>query len=441
MTESNMLGHEIINLFQDDNGHHYIYVVPWGLVGRDHTDKVGTIILARHIGNSQVEIIAKAKVKGEAFPGVNQSRLGLKNKTNQQDENKFKELKKRKQVHGKFCNGISYGGIPITDIYHYFDENDIQQILVSYEVEDFRFSKPDEKTNQLLRLSYKTNNIIENNLIPMKSNMAKTSLREFFANNVIIEKEMDEDKRIEKENKSDDYKTLKELVNDSRYWEAEDNSKKINGSEYVRIEQRSNYLISIIGKEDSELVFSRLFCHFFKNKQLLNSFITSVLNQYGVLEVDDYFEVTQEEDRIDIKIEDRKQTIIIENKIKSGINGQKEELSKADNLPISQLSVYYNNYHCDNGHFFIFVPDYNRKQIENKKKELSCGQYYQVISYSALYSFFCDKQWDGMDYIDEFRNALFRHTSEYPDTLREDTYRKFLERIIELNNTKKDSTS
>ena len=89
LTESNMLGHEIINLFQDDDGHHYIYVVPWGLVGRDHVDKVGTIILARHIGNNQVEIIAKAKVKGEAFPGVNQSRLGLKTKTNQQDENKI----------------------------------------------------------------------------------------------------------------------------------------------------------------------------------------------------------------------------------------------------------------------------------------------------------------------------------------------------------------
>ena len=27
LTESNMLGHEIINLFQDDDGHHYIYVL------------------------------------------------------------------------------------------------------------------------------------------------------------------------------------------------------------------------------------------------------------------------------------------------------------------------------------------------------------------------------------------------------------------------------
>ena len=437
LTESNMLGHEIINLFQDDDGHHYIYVVPWGLVGRDHVDKVGTIILARHIGNSQVEIIAKAKVKGEAFPGVNLSRLGLKNITNQQDENKIKELKKRKQIHGKFCKGISYGGKEITDIYHYYDDNDIQQILVSYEVENFRFSNPDENTNQLPRLSFNSNNGTNDDLIAMKSNMAKTSLKAFITRNSQIENELPKDKKEEMEKMRDDFKTLNELVKDSRYWEPKDNSKMISTKDYSEVMSKNpTTFLTLIGKEDSEIVFSRLLCHYFSCLELMNTFINNVLGKYGVHEVDKSFIVTQEEDRIDIRIQCRDQTIVIENKIKSDINGRNKKLLESDNMPKSQLSVYYKKYE-DNGKFFIFVPEYNKKRIEHAITQLSRGKYYHVISYKEIHTFFEDKRWDGIDqYINEFRNALLRHASNQPDTLQEETRRKFLERIIELKNAK-----
>ena len=450
LTESNKLGHEIINLFKADNENHYIYVVPWGHVSKEHVNKIGTIILARHVGNNQVEIIAKAKVKGNAFPGVEDSH----SKKATQEERKIRKDKQREK-----CKDIFYGGECITDIYQFDEDGDEQGVLVSYEVEDFCFSKVDTKTNQFPRLIYtdkkkgeeKKNEKAEKEgtdyLICMEGNMAKNTLKEYFSKEY-KENDRENDKEKKEENKRVDYETLCKMVSNKLYWEKEDNSRPIESKDYTDMINSYSNILKIIGKEDSELVFSNWIYYYFSKLEILNSFISVVLQKKTtddckeedtkVHKVDDSFTITREKDRIDIRIEDKSQVIIIENKIKSGINGKKTTDNKSDKKE-SQLSDYYDKVDKNEKdkktnrpiHCFIFVPEYNLKTIEAEKNELTHGEKYHLISYEAIYNFFSNLRCDDK-YIDDFRKALRRHASLYPDSLREDTYHKFLERINEL---------
>ena len=61
MSENKNIGHEIINLFQDDNGNNYIYVLPYGCMAKEHNDKIETILLVKRHNASLLEILAKAE--------------------------------------------------------------------------------------------------------------------------------------------------------------------------------------------------------------------------------------------------------------------------------------------------------------------------------------------------------------------------------------------
>lgn len=54
------LGHEVINMFQADNGKHYLYLNPTGRLS-DNAKTADCMLLARYIGNKSVEILAMAK--------------------------------------------------------------------------------------------------------------------------------------------------------------------------------------------------------------------------------------------------------------------------------------------------------------------------------------------------------------------------------------------
>ena len=55
------IGHEVINLFKDDNGNNYIYIMSDGTIAMNHNDSIKTILLVRWIGNHLIEILAKAE--------------------------------------------------------------------------------------------------------------------------------------------------------------------------------------------------------------------------------------------------------------------------------------------------------------------------------------------------------------------------------------------
>ena len=136
--------------------------------------------------------------------------------------------------------------------------------------------------------------------------------------------------------------------------------------------------------------------------------------------------VRNKQDRIDLWIENEKNIIVIENKIKSGINGRVGK-------EYSQLNSYYEYAEekaKESGketHYFIFAPDYSRFDLARYGLE----KVYKIIKYSDIYNFFIK---ESAVYIadrafPDFVRGLKRHTLTLPD-LRHETMRLRLLRKI-----------
>ncbi len=58
----NNIGGEIINMYQDDNGNHYVYVNPYGNVNKEWDNRVKFVLFFRSIGQGIVKVIGKVMV-------------------------------------------------------------------------------------------------------------------------------------------------------------------------------------------------------------------------------------------------------------------------------------------------------------------------------------------------------------------------------------------
>lgn len=385
------LGHEVINLFKADNGKQYVYVVPYGHVSKDFANRIGTILFAQHIGKNRIEVYAKATVADGPFDGVDKTSL-RRNPDPRQDPRLYEMQHEQKKV----CEGIKYGGKKIADIFGYGQDGDIQEILVSYEVKNFlRSINP-------IRLSYiKGDN---DGYMYIKTNKANTTQRTYYS----------------PDHQEGGYEVLNNIVKDKTLWEKEDDSKTVDEAlKRFNGELQDRSFLSIIKREDDELVFSNwLHYYFFKNPQLISRFSKDVLN---IPDIDENkAECFREIKHIDLLFVDKKneQIIVIENKVKSGINGKKENGE-------SQLDSYWETaeeiarelkmQNCKK-HGFVFVPDYKCDSIESEKKDLIHGEEYTTVKYSQIYAFFdaLSKKENHKNYLDDFCNALKRHVQKNP---------------------------
>ena len=113
------LGHEIINLFQADNGKHYLYLNAYGNFDKTHLGKIGTMLMVKSVGRNVVEVIGMAKniesVKGVAQPYIKYQ----KNQENEIFENQIKLIRDE---------NITYGGVALNEI---FNDAEQQTIFVT----------------------------------------------------------------------------------------------------------------------------------------------------------------------------------------------------------------------------------------------------------------------------------------------------------------------
>ncbi|MDD6337787.1 MAG: PD-(D/E)XK nuclease family protein [Lentisphaeria bacterium] len=414
---TNKLGHEVINLFAADDGNYYIYVPPYGYVS--DLDKIKTVLLARHIGNSKIEIFAKATVD-QPFLEQNDSLRNNRNKEN------FEDIKERQR---KYCDNILYGGKSLVEIFQFNNPNDRQHVLVSFKAKDFRFSNTDN--NKRIDIFYNNsqdgNNsqeITEENCREMGGNLPRQTLKTYFS------------RKKEKKENNKNYTKLKRIIENDMLWSS--NKKQdwsIKGNNATN-NIETPYFIKVIGKEDDEIVFSNLIYYYFNKRDILNKFISEVLKRIDnrIKEVDCDYEIYREKMHIDILVEDTNQVIVIENKIKAKIHGNKNDGT-------SQLTSYYKEVNgmikeeIENKQrekdperfFFIFVPDYKKASIE-KQLNNDIEKQYKLVSYGEIYKFF--RKIIDEKYIDEFCVAMERHTKKsYPDDLFVENLNKFLKRI------------
>lgn len=135
------------------------------------------------------------------------------------------------------------------------------------------------------------------------------------------------------------------------------------------------------------------------------------------------------EKNIDLLISDKNNAVVIENKIKSSINGINERHDIYSNQVQSQLKKYYQFVTTDAEYCkktvscFIFSPNYNRIDLS----KFSCGEKYTVVHYREIYNFFVGNRnlFYDVPYFEDFINAMHKHTKDYDNELEEEMQRRF----------------
>ena len=393
------IGHEVINLFKDDNGSNYIYINKDGRINEKYNDDVEAIILVKGVEKDVLEVVAKA----EDLEQIYYKKEGFKNKDERyeaevEEENEFIESKQ-----------ITYGGVLLTDIYKDGDT----ELKLTCKTDKLRTAQEPVFLIRDEDKGYK----YKNPYFLSEKNFSTQSLKMYY----------------NKKEHPQDYKKLQQLLNNQEIWNEENTTEKINLDEIYTYDSHEGFL-SVIKKEDDELIISNLFSYIFNQKK--DVFIDFVKEVLDIKDFKGNYTIFREKDNIDLLIENEDHIIIIENKIKSMINGVN---SKSSEKIKSQLSKYvnyaydkYDNYDKDHLHFYIFAPNYNQIDLKNYE----CGEEYDIINYSMIYEFYCKNACKmlNIEYFKEFINALEIHKERTDNSNFKNMKKLFLENILKLKN-------
>ncbi len=380
LEEGENIGHEVINLFSDDEGNNNLFITKDGQVGNHEID---SILFVRHIKNKQIaEVVMLAK----------------------QPRPVSKEEEKN----------VRYGGVPVTDIFRnnvYRGKGDGDAKNVTFRAEKIVFPSKrifisvsnDEDILKDIDSSIRCV-ILES----CKKSLTPQSMRTFFSEKV----------------DSSAYESLKKLIEDSDCWDESKTTEKIVADRSARTRPFS--FLEVIGKVNDELAFSNLFQYFFEYSHAgFQKFAKDVL---GIPDMDQEFTILREEKNIDIWIEGAQNIVVIENKIKSGINGVKNESE------ISQLSKYYEYTEGKAGEsskkarYYVFAPDYAQLDLKRYKD----GDNYTLVRYSQIYEHFAKeiKTYISDPLYKDFLLGLEHHTYKSIPEMQLETMRFRLMRRI-----------
>ena len=376
----NELGHEAINLFRADNGEHYIYVNPYGIISKQAKDANGVLLL-RRLGSHRLEVLGYAAeleclIRDEFFTS--------KEKIEKRNQG---EIEYQKYIIKKY--NIRYGGVFLDDIYPF----DRQTIYATFKTG--KFKKPKDKMYIVTKedLNSSDENSYYLNL------KAKQSLKEYIYDETILAR-------------------LNEILNNSELW-VEEPCEQITDKILKNLSKKENNFLKIIGKENDELAFSNWIAYVLRSdKELFEKFCSEILG----FEVSKNVEILREYENIDIYIKDndKKFAIVLENKIKSDINGIRHDLESDEQK--NQLDKYEEKAKKDvsekNYKLFLSLPNHHKLA----KKDVYHG--YTVITYKKIYDFF-EKQKSEVPFYKEFLVALKDHSREY----RNELYDKLNERL------------
>lgn len=355
---STHLGHEVINMFQADNGKHYLY-----LNSRGNFDEKGfnakNMLLVMHVGGKRVEILGLAK----DLKPASGAQCSLPSDINSLDNSISGEQKKYIKD-----NKISYGGVPMLD---FFGKAGQQNVFVSYEVDENNFFVPNKK----MVVCFDESEAQKEDIILREHNFASTSLRQFIQD-------------------GNDYETLISVIENENMWHVY-NEKVVRGT-YT---PHGISLFDICGIRYNENCFSDALAYYMEKRPKL---WVSFFRELGI-SVNDNFTVSREVDakinsekykentggRIDLLLSDDNSFIVIENKVKSDINKIKRDLGVNQN----QLDRYKNfiKYLISNDkvkqkqyYLFILAPDYSKLIIDNENE-------FKHIKYSRICNYLKDK--------------------------------------------------
>lgn len=393
-SENQNIGHEVINLFQSDNGNNYIYVLPYGNMAAKHNGKIETILLVKRHNASILEILAKAEGL-EQIINISKDRPSCEKDIHQ------------KQIQYIDDNNIRYGG---KLLYEIMKEN--EGVETGFYV-TFKADKIIRPKERIFITNIKENKRCYYLKLPA---FAKQSPKMYISN-------------IQN---SDAYKALNKIINDKTLWNRNKDKKQVS----TKPQKTSDHnFIDIIRKDYDELTYSNLFQYIFTaNKELFKDFSKNVLG----IKFNDNYTVERERANIDLLIYDNKSVVVIENKIKSNINGV---FYDGENIEKTQLDKYH-EYVEDNftqnskKAYFVFTPNYNIISLNKYDK----NKLYKLIKYSEIYEFFeqyrknHSKECKEIPYFEEFLYALHKHTLDTDNRNDIEAELRFIKAILSVKN-------
>lgn len=396
--EDGNLGHEIINMYSSDNGHNYIYLNHTGEFAESHQGKVGAVILARTLeGKKMIEVLGLA--------------IGIKDIYAPKQSSKEQKNFIRQ-------NDIKYAGVYLDKL---FQGNKFQYVYITFEAEkvirpkgqiyiSFNQSAPntieenEDKTNVIVNLS--------------QNKQARASLKQYFDSN-----------------KEEDYNSLYKIVTDESYW-----GESVSGVSLLndKLDSKKETLFDICRIKYSELAYSNALAYFIRLYPHMFSDFLSIKSNCNI-STDIY--VSREEANIDLLLREKNHIIVIENKIKSHINGCVFTRNKPEQEH-SQLEKYHKYANKIKGKrqlvCILLLPDYNDINLS----EYVRGEFYSKIFYSELYEFLLEQPEYKSDYcFRDFVDAMLSHTKPYSNDLYDEMKQLFIERIKQYSDEDYDEFS
>lgn len=380
LQEGTNIGHEVINLFRDDNNDNYLFITPSGIV-KDH--EVDAVLFVQNIkARETMEVVMRAE--------------GLTNTT-------LDDIKK-----------IFYAGVSITDIFSknlYHGEMDATpiDIMATYHADTVKFPKKGKRIIITVDVNYvaEDGNSIMILLDPDKTRIVGQGMRTYLSSEsypVMYEKVLD-------------------ILNDESLWEQDNDTQRLV-SDGSAVRSGISFL-EIIRKENDELIMSNLLAYYFNyNHSMFAKFVDEIL---GINDFSTSFEIIREsQNNIDLWIRDANHIIVIENKIKSGINGKHDDGT-------TQLNKYYEYTEkikeeagVEEACYYIFAPNYNDITIDETVSNI-----YKIIYYSDIYDFFRRNAAEFINdkYFSDFLGGLKNQTMTYSELRFSIMRSRFLEKI------------
>ena len=474
---STNLGHEVINMFQADNGKHYLYLNAKGNYASQHEGQISDMLLVRYAGDDKVEVLAWAHGL-KAIAGAGDSYKGYDK--NGDIFNKQKDYIEKEKV--------KYGKVDLIKLFHDAEQ---QNIFITYRAKNFyrpnksiyiQFvnesgllygennarTEEDDKEITLYLSGYQFGKAtLKQYIYPSdhKNSIYKFDKRK--KSNEEFKKELQNQKedefikfleeKVEKK-REDDWAKLSELMKTDSIWKKDENC-RITVKDLKHFKPREISLFDIMPKlQRDENCFSDALKFFMdRDKEEWHGILQEICgnNNLGAIRTierekdatikkksdgDESQTDTKNGGRIDLFITTENAYIVIENKIKSDINRKEDDGNGEDQLDrykgyVESLvgdEIKENEKEKKMCFYFVLAPDYNMpKNLEEKEyKELP----YSVLvnpEGSALKSYLAKHNNENL--WSAFYDAMKRHSYKCEnESLYEDMKDLFYKRINEI---------
>lgn len=411
------IGHEIINFFKPDcDDYFYGYIIYNGKV--KECDKIDTILLVSDIKNRKMEILAKIN-KPEFISNT---------------ENNHK-----KQINYIEKHNIKYGNVLLTQI---MQNNGLDEygIYITYRTKNI--AKPQKHQYILLKDSIEKE---DNHQIKLSWNIGHNL------------------GYISNKKNHNEYEKLANKIKNIEWNEIEE--KRITEdiiNEYSYIDKEETFM-DIINRKYDENVFSNMLYYYLYKKGLFKHFAKSLFNIELSSNTKIYKEKSTYSDskigRIDLFVEDttNKICIIIENKLKSAINGRYYTNDSETNKVIEKSQLYKymkwvetykdekeEKYKKYKKYYYIFVPNYKEDELKNDiemnnlmPKNENNDDLYRIITYKEIFDFFNSKEMRQKMCNDKYYTDFINSLSYHIYTADKEMERKFvnaIRKVREKNN-------